>query len=104
MHMAAMLVRATADHVLPIFPACNFSKGGNNVSGRSIGQSLKHLDNPLRSIADNQLHAHIRQREVCEASPKSTSPKTKTLCLTRCSEFCTHRATVAINAITSLTS
>lgn len=65
MHMAtAMLVRAIADHVPPIFAARNFAEVANTISGRSISQSLKHLDNSLRSIADNQLHAHIRQREV----------------------------------------
>jgi hypothetical protein len=65
MHMAtAMLVRAIVDHVPPIFSAKNFTEVANNIGGRSIGQSLKHLDNSLRSIADNQLHAHIRPREV----------------------------------------
>lgn len=65
LHMAtAMLVRAIADHVPPIFGAANFAAVANNVSGRSISSNLKHLDTSLRSIADGQLHAQIRSREV----------------------------------------
>jgi hypothetical protein len=65
LHMAtSMLVRAISDHVPPIFGAPTFPAVANNISGKSISGSLKHLDTSLRNIADGHLHAQIRQREV----------------------------------------
>ncbi|MEO7104731.1 MAG: hypothetical protein ABIZ09_00010 [Rhodoferax sp.] len=60
----AMLVRAIADHVPPIFGVQSFAEVANNVSGKSISGSLKNLQNSLRNIADGQLHAPIRKCEV----------------------------------------
>lgn len=65
-HMAtAMLVRAIADHIPPVFNVDTFEKVANNYSGaKSFKASMKNLQNSLRHIADSHLHAQIRNREV----------------------------------------
>ena len=65
-HMAvAMLVRAVADHVPPIFGCKTFNEVANNYSGtKSFRGSMQHLNQSLRSVADAHLHVQIRPSEV----------------------------------------
>ena len=64
----AMLVRAIADHVPPIFNCKSFVEVANNYqSSKSIKASMLHLGTSLRNIADSHLHQHIRQAEVLPA-------------------------------------
>jgi hypothetical protein len=61
-----MLGRAILDHVPPIFGCRNFSEVANNYSSgtKSFRQSMEHLENSLRKIADAHLHVQIRKSEV----------------------------------------
>jgi len=59
----AMLLRAIADHVPPIFGAQSFAHYAASCAGRSHQGSMKHLQGSLRNIADGILHQQIRQRE-----------------------------------------
>jgi len=65
-HMSvAMLVRAIADHVPPIFGCKTFNEVANNYSGaRSFRGSMQYLNQSLRSVADAHLHVQIRPSEV----------------------------------------
>jgi hypothetical protein len=62
----AMLGRAILDHVPPIFECKSFSEVANNYSSgsKSFKQSMEHLENSLRKIADAYLHVQIRKSEV----------------------------------------
>ncbi len=61
----AMLTRALLDHVPPIFGYKSFSEVTNNYkSPRSFKESIEHLENSCRKIADTHLHAQIRNKEV----------------------------------------
>jgi hypothetical protein len=61
----AMLTRAIVDHVPPILGCSRFSEVANNYAGsRSFKQSMQHLDNSLRKIADAHLHSQIRGKET----------------------------------------
>ena len=61
----AMLTRALLDHVPPIFGMNNFSEVANNYqSSQSFKDSMQHLDNSCRRIADAHLHVQIRPKEV----------------------------------------
>lgn len=72
MHMAvAMLVRAVADHVPPIFNVKNFSEIANNYqAAKSFTEQMKHLDNSMRKIADSHLHQQVRKAEVLPTPPQ----------------------------------
>jgi len=61
-----MLGRAILDHVPPIFGCKSFSEVANNYpsGSKSFKQSMEHLENSLRKIADAYLHVHIRKSEV----------------------------------------
>ena len=61
-----MLGRAILDHVPPIFGCKNFSEVANNYStgSKSFKQSMGHLENSLRKIADAHLHVQIRKSEI----------------------------------------
>jgi hypothetical protein len=60
-----MLGRAILDHVPPIFGCKSFSEVANNYAGtKSFKQSMEHLENSLRKIADAHLHVQIRKSEV----------------------------------------
>jgi hypothetical protein len=65
-HMSkAMIVRAIADHVPPVFGCANFNEVANNYAGsKSFRGSMQHLQNSLRHIADGALHVQIRATEV----------------------------------------
>jgi len=62
----SMLGRAILDHVPPIFGSKSFSEVANNYSSgsKSFKQSMEHLENSLRKIADAYLHVQIRKSEV----------------------------------------
>jgi hypothetical protein len=61
----AMLTRALIDHVPPIFQAKTFVELASNYAGsRSFKDSMQHLSNSARRIADSHLHVQIRSREV----------------------------------------
>lgn len=72
LHMAtAMLVRAVADHVPPIFNAKNFSEVANNYPApRSFSEQMRQLDTSLRKIADMHLHQPVRKAEVLPLAPQ----------------------------------
>ncbi len=60
-----MLTRALLDHVPPIFSCKTFSEVSNNYAGtKSFKESMFHLENSSRKIADQHLHSQIRQREA----------------------------------------
>lgn len=59
------LVRTVLDHVPPIFGCKTFSEVAHNYGGpRSFKESMGHLDNAARKIADQHLHVQVRKREV----------------------------------------
>lgn len=65
-HMAtAMLVRAVADHVPPVFGLKNFGEVASNYAGgNSFKGSMQQLQNSLRHIADAHLHVQMRKSET----------------------------------------
>lgn len=65
-HMSvAMLVRAIADHVPPIFGCKGFNEVANNYSGaKSFRGSMQNLNLSLRNVADAHLHVQIRRSEI----------------------------------------
>jgi hypothetical protein len=67
----AMLVRAIADHVPPIFGCGSFSEVANNSSGgRSFRKSMQNLHQSMRNIADAHLHVQIRRSESLPMQPQ----------------------------------
>ncbi|QIR38183.1 hypothetical protein HCG51_16670 [Tolypothrix sp. PCC 7910] len=60
----AMLVRGIIDHIPPIFGKSSFNEVANNYGSKSFKESMAHLNNSLRKIADSYLHTHIRNKEV----------------------------------------
>src|SRR3989338_4036655 len=60
----AMLVRAIADHIPPIFGKTSFTEVANNHGSKSFKDSIKNLDNSSRKISDSHLHTQIRKKEV----------------------------------------
>jgi hypothetical protein len=60
-----MLTRSILDHVPPVFGASTYAQAVSNCGGgKSIKESLLHLQQVARNIADSHLHAHMRSREV----------------------------------------
>lgn len=60
----AMLVRSVLDHVPPIFGCNGFAEVANNYNGsKSFKESMVHLENSSRKIADSHLHQRIRSSE-----------------------------------------
>jgi len=68
-YSVVMLVRAIIDHVPPIFNVNSFSTLIANHGTKSFKDSMNHLNNSLRKIADASLHVQIRNSEVL---PNST--------------------------------
>jgi len=60
----AMLVRAIADHIPPVFGKTSFTEVANNHGSKSFKESMKNLDNSSRKISDSHLHTQIRKKEV----------------------------------------
>lgn len=60
-----LLVRTIVDHVPPIFGQASFSEVANNYAGggRSFRESMQHLQNSCRKLADGSLHTQIRANE-----------------------------------------
>ena len=60
-----MLTRALLDHIPPIFGVNTFAEVANSYkSSRSFKESMLHLNNSCRKIADAHLHVPIRKKEV----------------------------------------
>ncbi|KKR76875.1 MAG: hypothetical protein UU21_C0002G0006 [Candidatus Levybacteria bacterium GW2011_GWA2_40_8] len=57
------LVRAIIDHTPPVFGFKTFTEVANSVE-KSIKDSLLHLENSSRKIADAHLHIQIRKKEI----------------------------------------
>ena len=61
----ATLIRTLLDHVPPILGMNSFKEVANNYSGtKSFRESMLHLENTARKIADQHLHTPIRTKEV----------------------------------------
>jgi hypothetical protein len=62
---AAMLTRGLLDHVPPVFGFKTFSQVANNYAGggKSFKETLQHLENAARKVADAHLHTPIRKSE-----------------------------------------
>lgn len=61
----AMITRAIMDHVPPLLGFSTFAEIANNYKGtRSFTDSMKHLEESLRNIADSILHTPIRNKET----------------------------------------
>jgi len=58
-----LLVRAVLDHVPPIFNLNTFTEVANNYGTKSFKDSMSHLENSSRKIADSYLHTRIRKKE-----------------------------------------
>ncbi len=61
-----MLTRGLLDHVPPIFGKTTFSEVANNYGGggKSFRETMHHLENAARKIADAHLHTPIRESET----------------------------------------
>ena len=58
------LIRAIIDHIPPIFGLEKFTEIANNYSaGKSFKDSMKHLEESSRKIADSYLHMQMRSKE-----------------------------------------
>lgn len=64
----AMLLRATLDHVPPIFYKASFKEVASGYGGKSFKAMMQHLDNGAKKIADSLLHGQIREKEVLPTS------------------------------------
>ena len=58
-----LLVRAVLDHVPPVFNLNTFTEIANNYGTKSFKDSMLHLENSSRKIADSYLHTKIRDKE-----------------------------------------
>jgi hypothetical protein len=63
---AAMLTRGLLDHVPPVFGFKTFSEVANNYAGggKSFKETMHHLENAARKVADAHLHMPIRNSET----------------------------------------
>jgi hypothetical protein len=52
----AMLLRSVLDHVPPVFSKASFSEVASNYGGKSFKDTMQHLENGARKIADSHLH------------------------------------------------
>jgi hypothetical protein len=60
-----MLTRGLIDHVPPLFGATSFAQVASSYGGtKSFKDSMQHLENSSRKIADQHLHTRIRKKEV----------------------------------------
>jgi hypothetical protein len=60
----AALTRALIDHIPPIFEQPDFPHVANNYPfQKSIKETMQHLENSCRKIADSHLHGQIRKKE-----------------------------------------
>jgi hypothetical protein len=68
----AMLTRGLLDHVPPVFGSKSFSEVANNYAGggKSFKETMQHLANAARKVADVHLHMPIRKSESCPPHSK----------------------------------
>lgn len=59
-----LLVRAIIDHIPPIFNKDNFAAVCGGYGTKSFKDSMNHLNNSLRKIADSTVHTQIRAKEI----------------------------------------
>ena len=59
-----MLLRAILDHVPPIFYKASFKEVASGHGGKSFKETMNHLQNGARKIADSHLHSQVRKKEV----------------------------------------
>jgi len=64
-----VLVRAILDHVPPIFGQVTFQQVAGQHGTKSFKETMAHLENVSRKIADSVLHTAVRRRE---SLPNST--------------------------------
>lgn len=64
----AMLLRSVLDHVPPIFSKASFKEVASGYGGKSFKDTMQHLENGARKIADSHLHVQIRKKEVLPTS------------------------------------
>ena len=66
----AMLTRGLLDHVPPVFGFKTFSEVANNYAGggKSFKDTIHHLENGSRKVADAHLHLSIRKSETLPTS------------------------------------
>jgi hypothetical protein len=66
----AMLTRGLLDHVPPLFEKNTFSEVANNYrgGGKSFKDTMLHLENAARKVADAHLHMPIRKSETLPAA------------------------------------
>jgi hypothetical protein len=64
----AMLLRAILDHVPPIFSKVSFREVASGYGGKSFKDTMQHLENGARKIADSHLHVQIGKKEVLPTS------------------------------------
>ncbi|MCC3447049.1 MAG: hypothetical protein JGK04_05800 [Microcoleus sp. PH2017_39_LGB_O_B] len=64
----AMLLRAILDHVPPIFSKASFKEVASGYGGKSFKDTMQHLENGARKIADSHLHVQVRKKEVLPTS------------------------------------
>ena len=62
----AMLTRGLLDHVPPLFGKTTFNEVANNYGGggKSFKETMHHLENAARKVADAHLHMPIRKSET----------------------------------------
>lgn len=62
----AILTRGLLDHVPPVFGKTSFSEVANNYGGggKSFKETMQHLENAARKVADAHLHMPIRKSET----------------------------------------
>lgn len=62
----AMLTRGLLDHLPSIFGFKSFSEVANNYTGggKSFKETMHHLENPARKVADAHLHMPMRKSET----------------------------------------
>lgn len=65
-YATAMLVRGLLDHVPPVFGFKTFTEVASNYAGggKSFRQTMQHLENASRKVADAHLHMPIRESET----------------------------------------
>lgn len=59
-----LLIRAIIDHTPPIFGKNGFKEVTSQHGTKSFKESMSHLDNTLRKIADAMIHTQIRGKEI----------------------------------------
>jgi hypothetical protein len=64
----AMLLRSVLDHVPPVFSKASFKEVASGYGGKSFKDTMQHLENGARKIADSHLHVQIRKKEVLPTS------------------------------------